>query len=146
MPSASNIAKFKLFRNIYNTTIRAAKKHYFDTELKKTQKNLKQNWKILKEAIRSNKSKSNSVDFLIINGIGSSDPKLIAECFNLHFSTMAANVASKIEPTDKPPDAFCKKFDCSFISAHLPISLKELLDATNALQSKNSTVAASGVV
>ena len=139
MPSASNIAKFKLFRNIYNTTIRAAKKHYFDTELKKTQKNLKQNWKILKEAIRSNKSKSNSVDFLIINGIGSSDPKLIAECFNLHFSTMAANVASKIEPTDKPPDAFCKKFDCSFISAHLPISLKELLDATNALQSKNST-------
>ena len=52
---------------------------------------------------------------------------------------MAAIVASKIEPTDKPPDAFCKKFDCSFISAHLPISLKELLNATNALQSKNST-------
>ena len=138
-PTVANISAFKKYRNIYNTTIRAAKKLYFDTELKKTQKNLKQNWKILKEAIKSNKNKSNTVDFLNVNGISTSDPEVIAETFNQHFSTMAEKVAKKIVPTDKPPDMYCETFDCTFTSAKVPISMSELLDAVKDLQSKNST-------
>ena len=138
-PNSANSAAFKKFRNIYNTVVRAAKKIYFDSELKKTQKNLRQNWKILKEAIRSNKNKSNTVEFLNINGIGSSDPKAIAEHFNFHFSTMAEKVASKIVPSDKQPDSYCKIFDSSFKSANMPITLDEITEAAKNLQSKSST-------
>ena len=138
-PCNANIAAFKLYRNIYNTTVRAAKKIHFNTELQKNQKNLRETWKILKEATRSNKKKANTVDFLTINGIGTSDPKIIAEQFNSHFSTMAEKVASIIVPTDKPPDFYCKTFSCTFNSALSPVTISELLSATKELQSKNSS-------
>ena len=138
-PTIANSAAFKKFRNLYNTVVRAAKKRYFDSELKKTQNDLRQNWKILKEAIRANKNKSNTVDFLNINGIGTSDPKVIAEQFNLHFSTMAEKVASKIVPSNKQPEIFCKNFDSIFNSANLPITVDEITEAAKNLQSKTST-------
>ena len=40
-PSPNSISTLKLFRNLYNKTIRAAKKMYFESELKKNQSNLK---------------------------------------------------------------------------------------------------------
>ena len=137
-PSDATISAFKLYRNVYNTTIRAAKKLYYASELNKNQKNLKQTWKILKEAIKSNKNKSSTVDFLLINGIGTSDPKLIAEHFNTHFSTMAESVASKVVPSSKPPDLFCKQFNCTFNSAECPITITELINSSNDLQTKTS--------
>ena len=138
-PSVINIQNFKSFRNLYNKLIRVAKKQYFDDELVKQQKNLKETWKILKEAIKSNTNRSNTVDFLKVNGIGTSDHGKIAESFNEHFSTMAEQVASKIPPTSLSPDHYCKTVECSFKSAHIPISLSELLDTTKTLQSKVSS-------
>ena len=138
-PTEHNISLFKMYRNLYNKLVRAAKKLYYETELQNNQNNLKQTWKILKEAIKANKNKSNTVEFLKINGIGTTDPLTIAEHFNTHFSTMANTVASKIVPSANPPDAHCKKFDCSFSSSNRPISLSELLDSTKEMQSKSST-------
>ena len=67
-----------MYRNLYNKLVRAAKKLYYETELQNNQNNLKQTWKILKEAIKANKNKSNTVEFLKINGIGTTDPLTIA--------------------------------------------------------------------
>ena len=46
-----NINKFKLFRNIYNETIRAAKKLYYEKQFSKFQSNLKKSWQLLYSAI-----------------------------------------------------------------------------------------------
>ena len=137
-PSVKNISVFKMYRNTYSKTLKAAKKLYYEKELLKNQKNIKQTWKLLKEAIKSNKSKSSTVDFLKINGFGTSDPKVIAEHFNLHFSTMAELVAEKIPPSGIPPDFYCKNFDCTFKSSQIPITASELINCTKELQSKNS--------
>jgi hypothetical protein len=53
-PSALNILKFKNFRNLYNSTIRAAKKLYFEKTFKKFQSNLKKSWDILYSAVNKN--------------------------------------------------------------------------------------------
>ena len=138
-PSQANVETFKTFRNIYNNIVRSAKKLYFEKELAKHQKDLKQTWKILKEATKSNKNKENTVEFLKINGIGTSDRQVISDCFNKHFSNMAEKIANNIPPTNKLPDSNCKKFNSSFKSALIPITNSELTDITKTLLSKNST-------
>ena len=40
-PSLENNLKYKSYRNVYNTTIRGAKKLYFEKELKRAQSDLK---------------------------------------------------------------------------------------------------------
>ena len=52
---------------------------------------------------------------------------------------MAEKVASKIVPSDKQPDSYCKIFDSSFKSANMPITLDEITEAAKNLQSKSST-------
>jgi len=138
-PTLYNISAFKTYRNLYNKLVKTAKKLHYNSELLKNQKNLKQTWKILKEATNSNKNKSSTVEFLNINGIGTSDPKLIAEHFNNHFTSMAESVANKIVPSVDPPDMHCKTFNCTFNSTKIPISISELIDATKNTQSKSST-------
>ena len=49
--NGENINKFKLFRNIYNETIRAAKKLYYEKQFSKFQSNLKKSWQLLYSAI-----------------------------------------------------------------------------------------------
>ena len=137
-PSETNNSAFKLYRNIYNKTVRAAKKLYYETELRKNQKNIKQTWKLLKDAIKSNTQKSSTVEFLKINGFGTTDPAVIADHFNSHFSSMAESVASKIPPASIPPDLYCKNFNSTFKSSQIPISIMELCGCANDLQSKKS--------
>ena len=137
-PTELAITAFKLYRNLYNKTVKAAKKLYYENELRKNQKNIKQTWKLLKEAIKSNTNKSSTVEFLKINGIGTTDPVLIADHFNSHFSSMAETVASKIPPSNIPPDTYCKNFDSIFKSSQIPISTLELCECAKDLQSKNS--------
>lgn len=43
-PSPINEFLYKLYRNSYNTIIRASKKMYFETELIKNQSNMKKTW------------------------------------------------------------------------------------------------------
>ena len=137
-PSETNISAFKLYRNLYNKTVKAAKKLYYENELQKNQKNIKQTWKLLKEAIKSKSKKSCTVELLKINGIGITDPATIADHFNAHFSSMAESVANKIPPSNIPPDLYCKNFESIFKSSQIPISTSELSECANDLQSKNS--------
>ena len=43
-PTVSNYSKYKTFRNLYNTVIRAAKKTYFYTQIENNSKNLRKTW------------------------------------------------------------------------------------------------------
>jgi hypothetical protein len=56
-PTQENINKFKLYRNTYNATVRAAKKLYFDKQLKLAQSNLKKNLEYPKGSPQSNSKK-----------------------------------------------------------------------------------------
>ncbi len=55
-PTVPNIDAFKKFRNLYNTTLRAGKKLYYEKELLANQSNLKKSWQLLKKAANIGKS------------------------------------------------------------------------------------------
>jgi hypothetical protein len=48
-PSLVNIAKFKTYRNLYNTLVRKSKNSYFEENLNANVKNPKKSWELLKE-------------------------------------------------------------------------------------------------
>jgi hypothetical protein len=85
-PSDININRFKIYRNVYNTTIRAAKKIYYENELLLNKSNLKKTWQTLHSLIKQKSHKSNSCTSLFIDGKTCSDPLLLAEHFNKFFS------------------------------------------------------------
>ena len=59
-PSTMNIERYKKFRNIYNSVMRASKKLYFEKNLKLAKKNPKKSWQLIKEAMGSqNPTKEN---------------------------------------------------------------------------------------
>jgi ABC-type long-subunit fatty acid transport system fused permease/ATPase subunit len=49
-PSPVNIAKFRNYRNLYNTLIRKSKAKYFEENLNANVKNPKKTWELLREA------------------------------------------------------------------------------------------------
>ena len=91
-PSPTAEAKFKSFRNVYNKTVRASKKLFFETELQAHHSNLKKTWEILNSAIKKCK-KANVISSLRIDNVESNDPFVIASKFNEFFTTIAEEIA-----------------------------------------------------
>jgi hypothetical protein len=141
-PSAYNILKFKNYRNLYNSTIRAAKKLYFEKTLKKFQSNLKKSWEILYSAVNKKSNSKDSIDQIIVNGEIFTDPKIIAEKFNIFFTTgsVASTIAQTIVPTDRPPDVPVKHIpdESLFSFPRDPVTLSEVSDAIGSLEPKKN--------
>ena len=122
IPTPENTALYKKFRNLYNRTLRLSKKLHFEHELYQHKTNLRKTWQTLRQAFSKNNDKLAIVESLITPNGPTEDPSQIADCFNLHFSTMAKKIVEKIVPTDRPPDLNHKIFNCSFNNANLPVS------------------------
>ena len=103
-PSPNSISTLKLFRNLYNKTIRAAKKMYFESELKKNQSNLKKSWDIIRGAINKKSSKSSTISNIVHNNCNINDPTEMANCFNTFFTNVSSKIVGEIHPTHHPPD------------------------------------------
>ncbi len=140
-PSVANSATYKLYRNCYNTTIRAAKKRYYENQFQQHKSNLKKTWKLLKEAVNQNSIKTTEIGSLIINGEEITNPKLMAENLNNFFINAASDVVNAIPPTvplnEQPPDGYGDAPLLSFTDS--PVTHSEILTAIASLQSKKST-------
>ena len=101
-PTPANLSKYKTFRNIYNSTLRAAKKLHFHKAIQNNTNNLKKTWAILKHALNFPKP-VNSINALLINNQLITDPQAIANQFNHYFTTIASEIAATIHPTEPPP-------------------------------------------
>jgi hypothetical protein len=95
-PSETLIAKYKAYRNLYNKTLRAGKRKYFETQLTKNISNLKRTWELIRAATNSGGSKNAPFSKLIIDGITYSDSYQIACKLNEFFTTMQSNIANNI--------------------------------------------------
>jgi hypothetical protein len=73
---------------MYNTTVRAAKKLFFEKQLKLAQSNLKRTWSILKEALNQAPKKSKPLSCLLINGTECTDPLTMANALNEFFLSL----------------------------------------------------------
>jgi hypothetical protein len=137
-PSLANIDAFKKFRNLYNTTLRAGKKMYFEKELLANQSNLKKSWQLLKKAANISKTSSEPPPCFIIDGVSFSDPSEMANKLNTFFACMPTKIVSEILPTEElhvdepPPDGPSLDF------SETPLTDQEILDAVSQLLPKTS--------
>ena len=87
--------KYRSYKNILTNIIRVEKKNYFVTRLELCKNDMKNTWKIIKEAMNLNNDKS-KIDKIKSNDVIIEDPTNIADIFNTYFSSIGDNLSSNI--------------------------------------------------
>jgi len=139
-PTTYNINKYKQYRNIYNTVLRASKKLHIDTKLKNNSKNPQKIWKTQKELTTGNKNTQSINSITSKDGATLTDPKLIAEEFNTFFTSAGRKVADLVEPISKDSTSFLPHIDPPPHTLELrTLTQGELIHIINNMESKSST-------
>jgi hypothetical protein len=97
--------RYKIFRNIFNSTLRLSKKLFLEAKFRAYEKNPKKTWDLLKE-VTFGKTSNIPITELLINNTPCTDPWLIANEFNNFFSTIGSKISESVLPTDRPPDSY----------------------------------------
>jgi hypothetical protein len=97
--SQANIIKYKLYRNRLNHILRVTERTYYQGKIEEYKSNLRKSWKIINEVINRKKRNYVKNDYININGLRTSDPKLIADHFNRFFTNIGPNLDAKIKAT-----------------------------------------------
>ena len=74
-----------------NCTLRKLRKDYYTNRIQVNEGNLKNTWRVLKEAIEQN-DKTCSVDKIVIDDTNQTDKAKIADAFNNHFVSIGENI------------------------------------------------------
>jgi hypothetical protein len=137
-------SKYKIYRNIYNSLLRAGKKLYYERELGKNVSNLKKTWELIKKATNTSNSASDPLSKLIYNGESFSDSYQIACKLNEFFTSMPLKIANEIPPCEddipEPVDTGSSSDDniplLNF--SNCPVTETEILDAISMLLPKKT--------
>jgi len=129
--------QYKKFRNIYNSTLRASKKMYFDKNFELNRKNPKRTWDLLKEATNLTKS-NDKIHKLQLNNQTITEPKQIANAFNNFFVRVGADISESIIPTKAKAEDFMPVLDNIDDLDLGDTSPIHFIDIIKSLQSKSS--------
>ena len=88
--------QYKKLRNEITNDKRRSKKNYFATQFEKNQSRSAHVWKLINSMINIKQKKSSSIKLMSDDGNVVSDPSKIANTFNDHFSSLGAEVQSRI--------------------------------------------------
>jgi hypothetical protein len=137
IPTDFNKNAYRTFRNLFNKTLRAAKKLHYEKQLQKNFRNLKKTWEILRSVINSGGPKRDPISELFVNGVNYTEPLQIANILNDFFINEPLNIANSIPPSDSEPDVFfVNPIPFSFSAS--PVTVTEIVEATAQLQCKKS--------
>ena len=138
IPTSYNIETYKAYRNIYNRVIRKSKQLYYQRELDANKSNLKKSWKVLNEVLNRNTVKNCTIH--LKNGEDTiKEPKELADCFNKFFTSIASNIATKINPVlMEPCNTGSPDIALNFQMSDVPIQRQEFIEAVNNFPSKMS--------
>ena len=137
-PSAISLQLFKNYRNIYNKLLRAAKRLYFEQELKLNQSNSKKSWELIKTVLNKKSEKNSSISNIIIDNTVITDPCDMSNYFNEFFTSVSSKIVDDINPSSFPPDDKCNDDIPIFSLNEIPVSATEIINATNLLQPKKT--------
>ena len=132
----SNIQNYRNFRNLFNKTLRASKKLYFDTNFEKARKNPKKTWDLIREATGSN-SNNSKIDKITVDGKTLDNPLDIANEFNNFFTSAGKKIANEIIPTTKPPESYLPNESEHKLEFSM-VSQAEVVNIIQGFQSKSS--------
>ena len=93
---------YRTYRNIFNKTLRASKKLYYELKLSENSRNPKKTWDILRELTNSKNSKT-MTDKIVVNNATITDETEMANEFNKFFTQAGKNISNSIDPVSKKP-------------------------------------------
>ena len=90
--------KYKRYRNVYISCVRAAESSYYIEKLDRRVYNQKQIWVTLNGMLGRKKTKKTKINSLIDqSGVEVSNDKDIADCMNEYFCNIGSNLRSELE-------------------------------------------------
>jgi hypothetical protein len=137
-PTAENIHKFKMYRNMYNTVLRACKKAFFENQLCKYQSNMKKTWELINMATRKSKKNKDEISCINIDGRTVTDSASIADKFNTFFVNIAAEIEKDIPPADQTLPQPPAPEPTAFLNMSNPIISQDIIDVIDQLKPKHS--------
>ena len=134
--SEASKTKYTLYKNTLTKTLRLAKKKYYSMQLEFYKHDVKNTWKILKQAMNVSKKKSNINKLRRGNQIVD-NPLDIANTLNSYFSTIGDNLSRNIPHVD---EHFSKFLDQPIPNSvyFAPTTKFEITDIVTALKNKQS--------
>ena len=94
------ISTYNNYRNVYNSTVKMARKVYYRSRVKAAGSNSKEIWSVLKDSLNLPK-KTNKINKIIVDGIEITDSVQLADAFNSHFSNIGPSLANAMPQTEK---------------------------------------------
>jgi hypothetical protein len=134
-----NKGKLNVFRNNLKKAIRKEERQYYAYEFNKRSKNVKLTWEFINELLHRNKCSTHSqhVPTIIHNNIKLTDPTLIANQFNIYFSSVGSTLASKIPSTSVDFTSYLPHPN-PFTSALFPTTPTEILNLISDLDNTST--------
>ena len=128
--------KYTLYKNILTRTIRFEKKKYYAIQLEQYKHDIKNTWKILKQAMNISKKKSN-IKKIRFNNKVTEDLGDIANIFNTYFSMIGENLAKNIPCSNKHFTKFLGQPNTNSVF-FAPTTKYEITDIVTAMNNKQS--------
>ena len=130
-PSKENKYEYKCCRNKLTTIIRLSRILYYVKEFENANGNIASTWKVIKETLRMQKTKSK----ININNDGQTilDFKEIADCFNRYFVNVGPIQASKINSNGSDYLQFLS-YPCNKLFFVMPTNCVEIFNIVNSLK------------
>ena len=95
-PTCSREIVYKNYQKKYSSTLRAAKRNYFEKKFEECKSNMKSTWRLLNEVINKRKSRNTVQSSFIIDNKEITDPMEIANHFCDFFTNIGPNLAKMI--------------------------------------------------
>ena len=135
-PSIENGNNYRIYRNLFNKILRASKKLHYVKGLHKAQKNPKETWSLLKDALNM-KQENPKIKQLNVNNKIINDSTEIANAFNNFFTKIGNEIARSIPTTNQRMEDYLPEINPSkFVMYNISIEL--LIKLTKSLPSKTS--------
>ena len=126
--STEDKTRFRIYRNIYNSTVNTAKAIYYRKSIESANGDSKKIWNTINEAC-NRKNSSAKIDKLEINGSISNNAADIANAFNEHFANIGEKVSEFIPKTKANFREFLPPpmFQSLFLSPTTPGEILEVI-------------------
>ncbi len=135
--SIENTSKFRIYRNLYNKTLRAMKTLHYESSLKKSQKNPRKTWNILKELTTGN-NVTQKIEKIVLNNTTINDNSEMAENFNNFFSNIGQTISDSVQPTVKTAESYLVDNPDIPNLDFIQLSPTCVIDIVKAMESKSS--------
>ena len=132
-----NEQRYKTYRNIFNRTVRTAKKIYFSSNIE-SNPDMKSSWHFINEALGRGNTNKDVINNLCVNSSVISNPESMANHFNEFFSTITNNIVDEMGHTSAtvsdflPPKTTCT-FNFKNVTTGIVADIIEKIDSKTSL-------------